>query len=367
MDVNLLDLLKRFLGDDFGRLVSQYLGEPEKPTQTSIDALLPALLGSVAQKGSTPAGASSLLSQLQGLNLDTSLLSNIAGLFSGNAAGADSLVNLGRSLLTSWFGDKTTSMAEALSSTGGIKTGSASKLIALAVPLVLGFLKRFIGEKGLVGSSLASLLGGQGNYLKGALDSRLLNALGFSSPSAFLSGEMAKPAAARPAAYAAPPTSSKGGLWPWLMIAAGVLGGLLLWWFMEQTTPPPKPVAQMPAVVKAAVAECGFPAKVYFEVDQAVIGPEGLKVIKEAAGCIKAKGLKVDLTGYTDQTGNQDRNLELAKERAKAVRDALISEGLVEEIVTLKPPLFHTIVGTTGTGSDAEARRVEISKSVLGQ
>jgi len=44
MDVNFLDLLYRALGPDFASLVSKYLGEPEKPTQTSIDNLLPVLL-----------------------------------------------------------------------------------------------------------------------------------------------------------------------------------------------------------------------------------------------------------------------------------------------------------------------------------
>lgn len=112
-------------------------------------------------------------------------------------------------------------------------------------------------------------------------------------------------------------------------------------------------------------AECGFPAKIYFEVDKTDIGPEGMKVIKEAAACIKAKGLKVDITGYTDKTGDHERNLELAKNRAKAVQDVLVAEGLAVEILNLRPPLFHSVVGTTGTGADPEARRVEINKSVL--
>jgi hypothetical protein len=363
---NLLELLKQVLGSDFGRLVSQYLGEPERPTETSIDALLPVLLGSVAQKGSTPAGASSLLSLLQGLNLDTSLLNNIAGLFSGDAAGANSLVNMGMNLLKTFFGDKSDALTNALASTGDIKSGSASKLLALVVPLVLGFLKRFIGERGLDASGLASLLRGQGDYLKGLLDSRLLNALGFSSPSAFLSG-LTQPAAVRPeAAYAAmPPPAKKAGWLPWLLLGLAALIGLFLWQILSRPTAPPKPVAQMPAPMEAVVAECGFPAKIYFEAGEAVIGPEGLKVIKEAAGCIKEKGLKVDITGYTDKTGDPDKNLELAKNRAKAVRDALAAEGLAVEIINLRPPLFHTFTGATGTGSEAEARRVEINKSVV--
>ena len=132
---------------------------------------------------------------------------------------------------------------------------------------------------------------------------------------------------------------------------------------MSQPAVPPKPVAQVPPPVKAVVAECGFPAKVYFEVDQSVIGPEDLKVIREAAACIKEKALKVDITGYTDKTGDVEHNLELAKNRAKAVQDALVAEGVAVETITLKPPMFYTIVGTTGTGSPAEARRVEINKS----
>ena len=148
-----------------------------------------------------------------------------------------------------------------------------------------------------------------------------------------------------------------------MLLGLAALTGLLLWRALSLPTVPPTPVAQVPAPVKAMVAECGFPAKVYFEVDQSVIGPEDLKVIREAAACIKEKGLKVDITGYTDKTGDMEHNLELAKNRAKGVQDALVAEGVAVETITLKPPMFYTIVGTTGTGSPAEARRVEINKS----
>jgi cytochrome c oxidase subunit 2 len=116
---------------------------------------------------------------------------------------------------------------------------------------------------------------------------------------------------------------------------------------------------------KGVSAECGFPAKIYFEADQAVVSAEGIKVIKEAAACIKEKKLKVNITGYTDKTGDPERNLELAKNRAKAVQAVLVAEGLPVESLTLKPPMFHAITGTTGSKTDAEARRVEINKSVI--
>jgi hypothetical protein len=323
------------------------------------------ILGAAVQKGSTPEEASSLLFLLDNLMVDTGILNNVAELFSGGANGGALLINTGKGLLNALFGDRANLLVEALSSIGGLEFSSASKLLAPGVHLVLGFLKRFIGEKGLGAGSLASLLGSQGKYLEGRLDSCLLMALGFSSSNAVLSG-LAKPAAARPATAftSAPPPVKKASSRPWLLLGLAALGGLLLWQFLSQPTAPPKAVARMSAPMKAVVAECGFPAKIYFDVDEAVISPEGKQVIKEVAACIKAKDLKVELAGYTDKTGSRARNLELARERAQAVHDALISAGLEEELVILKAPLFHEISGTTSTGSDGEARRVEINTSI---
>jgi cytochrome c oxidase subunit 2 len=48
-------------------------------------------------------------------------------------------------------------------------------------------------------------------------------------------------------------------------------------------------------------------------------------------------------------------NEELAKERAQAVRSALVAAGVPEARTTLAPP-----TSVTGGADDAEARRVEI-------
>jgi hypothetical protein len=354
MDVNFLEMLYGALGPDFASLASKYLGEPEKPTQTSIEYLLPVLLGGVYQKGCAAGGAAPLMSQITGAIIDPGILDNIPGLFAGDGAKANAVVRAGENLLNWLFGNKTNALAAELASLGGIKSASATKLLALVAPFVFAFLKRYIGEKGVKADSLVSLLTGHEKNLAGCIDNRLAGALGFSTPSDYLQCRI------RPA-YAEPVQKE---IWQrWYFLALAALGGFLLWLFMSQPAVPPKPVAQVPAPVKAVVVECGFPAKVYFEVDQAVIGPEDLKVIREAAACIKEKGLKVDITGYADKTGDMEHNLELAKNRAKAVQDALVVEGVVVETITMKPPMFHTIIGTTGTGTAAEARRVEINKS----
>ena len=102
-----------------------------------------------------------------------------------------------------------------------------------------------------------------------------------------------------------------------------------------------------------------MPAKVYFDVGSALIGAEGGKAIAAAADLLKKDGFKVSVTGYTDRTGDAAKNEELAKQRAAAVRDALKAAGVTEANMEMRPPMF---VEVGAAGSDAEARRVEISK-----
>ena len=64
----------------------------------------------------------------------------------------------------------------------------------------------------------------------------------------------------------------------------------------------------------------------------------------------------IDITGHTDRSGSRDANVELAKRRALAVRDALVAAGVSAERLRLKPPQ-----DVVGSGSDADARRVEIT------
>jgi cytochrome c5 len=117
-----------------------------------------------------------------------------------------------------------------------------------------------------------------------------------------------------------------------------------------------KPAAAAPAATPVAAAPAALPAKVYFDVGKAALTAEGKTTVATAAATLKSSGDKLDVTGYTDKTGNLAKNLELAKDRAKAVREALVAGGVAQDRINMKPP-----VETTGTGTDKEARRVEIA------
>jgi K(+)-stimulated pyrophosphate-energized sodium pump len=69
-----------------------------------------------------------------------------------------------------------------------------------------------------------------------------------------------------------------------------------------------------------------------------------------------AAGKKAVVSGYTDSTGDAAKNEELAKQRAMAVSAALKAAGIADDKVELKKPEVMT-----GSGGNAEARRVEVA------
>lgn len=94
--------------------------------------------------------------------------------------------------------------------------------------------------------------------------------------------------------------------------------------------------------------------KFYFAVGKADLAPGALEALTDAIDAAKG-GRKLVLSGYHDATGNAATNAELAKQRAVAVRDALVGAGVDAAAIELKKP-----EETTGTGNAAEARRVEV-------
>ncbi|WP_162560213.1 DUF937 domain-containing protein [Methylotetracoccus oryzae] len=387
MALNILEMLTDALGDEIVKQASEYLGESKAGTQAGLSMILPALLAGLVKQGSTTDGAGSLLETLTGSNVDSGLLGNLAGLFSGGTR-TESLVGLGTSLVKGLLGEKAAALAGTVASLTGLKSSSSSNLLYMAAPLLFGFLKKLIGEQNLDASGLMRLLAGQLGFLKGAVDERVAGVLGLGS---LLDMKAPRPAemprtAGRTALEAVDeeaPSSLRKVL-PFLLAIAAALTAFMAIRSCKPdvepvavapapvaapapaapapapaTVPAPKP-APVPAAPAPAPVVAVLPAKVYFSVGSAVLDDTAKKTIAQVAAAVKAQGQAVDLTGYTDQTGNAAANKALAKRRAQAIKGALTAAGVAAEKINMKPPL--TITGTTtGSGSNAEARRVEIS------
>lgn len=103
----------------------------------------------------------------------------------------------------------------------------------------------------------------------------------------------------------------------------------------------------------SVVVENGV-VKFYFASGKADLAAGALDALGEAIAAAKA-GKKLVLSGFHDTTGDPAFNAELAKQRAIAVRNALVGAGVAEGAMELKKP-----EQTAGTGNNAEARRVEV-------
>lgn len=116
------------------------------------------------------------------------------------------------------------------------------------------------------------------------------------------------------------------------------------------------PAATGTAVVEDAsvVVENGV-VKFYFATGQADLAPGAVDALAEAIAAAQA-GSALAISGFHDATGSLEANEELAKRRAQAVRDVLAAAGVKPESLQLSKPEV-----TTGTGNNAEARRVEVS------
>ena len=81
-----------------------------------------------------------------------------------------------------------------------------------------------------------------------------------------------------------------------------------------------------------------------------------LAAVRDVAAAEPRRNLLI--SGFHDATGDPAKNAELAKERAKAVREALASLGVERARLVMRKP--ESTSGGTTLGDDPQARRVEI-------
>lgn len=120
------------------------------------------------------------------------------------------------------------------------------------------------------------------------------------------------------------------------------------------SSPAPSSVAQAASDAASVKVEQGV-VKFYFASGKADLAAGASEALVDVVKGAQA-GRKLVISGFHDATGDAAQNAELAKRRALAVRDALKAAGVAEAQIELKKP-----EQVTGSGSDAEARRVEIS------
>lgn len=350
-----------FGGDALNRIAST-IGESPGKIKTALSDMLPALLGGLASKAQTAGGAHELLEVIHRDHLDTEQYEHVADAISApNALGH--LMNTGGPLLDTVLAGKSGAVSDWVASHAGIKPASSKSLMSMALPLVLGLIGRRVGGGGE--SGLKSMLGKPLTFLQDA--------------PAGLAGILGMGGAAAGAARPAPSEMGQGGrrydaaaagASPWrkwllpLLLLLGLIA--LLLYFMGRRAPAPStatapvvagvdlgafmdrklpngvtlhiPVNGVENKLLAFIEDKSQPVslakwfsfdRLEFETNSSTLKPSSQEQMRNIAEIMKAyPQVTVKFGGYTDNTGDPQRNLQLSRERASSAMNQVAALGV---------------------------------------
>ena len=101
---------------------------------------------------------------------------------------------------------------------------------------------------------------------------------------------------------------------------------------------------------------------VLFDFGKYTLKPEAREKLAKVSGILLAyPGLKMQVEGYTDNIGSDEFNQKLSDQRAGAVRDYLVTQGVTDGSITAQGyGKTHPIADNTSNSGRAQNRRVEM-------
>jgi outer membrane protein OmpA-like peptidoglycan-associated protein len=167
MSFNLVEAANNLIAGELVDKAGSFLGESETGVRKALTGIVPAVLGGLATKSSTGAGADAVFRMV---NEQSQAQAEPAGFFGNDNT---SLLNKGAALLGNIFGDKVSSLAGLLSGFSGIRPPSASSLLSIVAPIIVGFLGKHASSNHLNASGLSNLLSSQKENINHAVPSGL--------------------------------------------------------------------------------------------------------------------------------------------------------------------------------------------------
>jgi len=369
MATNLLDSLKGLITPDLLSKAAGMLGESEGATSKALGAVFPTVLSGLLNKAQDAGAMSKIFGLLTDKANDGSILKNVGGLLGADAK--EPINALGTNFLSSLFGDKISSLAGMIGNVAGIKNTSASSILSMAGPLVMGVLGDVIKKNGLNLSGLIKFLASQKDSIIAAAPQALAGILGLGNLKS-LGANLVSGAA---------DTAKKGANWVWPLIV--ILAVILLLWYLLRGCGGDKPAAAidslavktgevaqtiggaadrlgtffkkaLPSNVELNIPEFGIensllkfiedPGKMVdkttwfnfdrlvFQTGSATLEPQSQEQLTNIVEILKAfPAVKVKIGGYTDNVGDPAANMKLSQDRAINVMNELIKGGIAAD------------------------------------
>jgi OmpA-OmpF porin, OOP family len=375
---SLMDAVKGCLTPDVVRNASSLVGESESSTHQTLNSAVPSVLSGLTNMVSSPGGISSFGGLIREGGFG-SAVDNVGSLFSGGST-TSGMLGAGQQLLGKIFPGKASSVVDLVARSGGVSSSSATSLLSLAAPLVMGVLGKRAAAQGLDSSALANTLLNEKSDIAAAAPSGLSQMLS-GGPTVVTRtrdvpvetpryattdvGEVRR----EPYVDRAPaePRRPRPGLSRWLPLLLIALGALALLISLRPRTPRAA-VEKVTSTARNALASITLPGgitisvpagsvnyslaqflsdssqstpktfvfdRLNFDTGSAQLTPDSTQTVNNLAQILKAyPNARVQLSGHTDNSGSADANRSLSLDRANAVKAMLVNQGIPAERIS---------------------------------
>lgn len=409
-NTNLVDIAKGYFSRDVVNKFSSYLGESPEKTQRAFSGAVPSIFAGLIHRAERAPGGGDVENLVAPGPGDGKLLDNFSGAIDG-PAGTDSILSRGQGLLGNIFGSRAGDAVDGIAKSSGLSRAGAGKVLAIAAPLVTALIGREAKSRGLGQAGIVGMLKGQKSAVASALSGLgmggLLGSLGSTANAGYeeVHRQVRKSVPVEPTKV----WHRMGAGLPVLLL--GALAALGLFLFLRGRSRPeistrlpeaPKTSevsitgVEVPKVEKPRIEE---PHVNLPNVAPSIAPPPALEDVKPPAGAtgsMFAESLvleefrvarsdkaapeskaalddlaenlkthptaKVKIEGYTDNTGSEEFNEKLSRDRANTVRSMLIARGVDPSRITTEG---HGSSSPVASNDDDEGRaknrRVEVS------
>lgn len=238
--MNIVSMALQYLAPSLIGKLASGIGLPPAIADKLVKVAVPVILGALAGKTASPAGARSLFDVLA--KQDTGMLGRLSNVL--GSPQQKTVAEQGTNVLGSLLGQQGLgALVGALTKFGGVGQSSAGGLVGMLAPIVLGTLGQQQKSAGLDAGGIAKLLSDQKSNIAAAIPSDLSKLLDGSGLLNSVMGGAKSAPVPQAAAREAPPVAAKPfNGWPW---AALVAVASLIWGSLFSG--PPAPWAGIPA------------------------------------------------------------------------------------------------------------------------